>query len=104
MSDFPFGMSSDIELSFKMEGAATQVLSDIRRLRESGTKKEASIAVLVKTGGGRHLEPFLLPPIIGGDASGAMESLDTLVGQSRVPVETERKLDDLIKELIERTR
>ena len=100
MAEFAYGMASDIEMSATLDGTATDRLSDLRRLRTPGIKKQVSITALVSRPGGRQAaEPFQLPAIVDGDATSAKEQLDRLVNQSRIDANMERRLDDMIAEL-----
>jgi hypothetical protein len=68
-------MQEDVEITFTIEGAATDVLADLRALRPSGTHREASIrAVTINSANPRWWQDQWLPKIVEGDATLARES------------------------------
>ena len=106
MSQRPYGMEADIEVSFTMKGPADAVMRDIRRLRETNTHRRASVTLLAFApghGASRYREQLTLPVITEGESSGAMQQLDRLAQQSRIDANTEQQLDELIRELADRT-
>jgi hypothetical protein len=91
--------------TFTIEGAATDVLADLRALRASRTKRSARVhAITIDPTRRRWWSEEYLPTINDGDATLAKEKLNTLVRQRLVTAETERHLDEVIAELEIRTR
>jgi hypothetical protein len=96
----PWGMREDVEISFTIEGPATEVLADLRALRASHTRRKAAIRVAtLRPTDRRRVEDQYLPEIVEGDASAAKEKANSLVRQCIVTAETERHLDDVIANL-----
>jgi hypothetical protein len=99
------GMRDEIELEVTISGPADAVMRDVRRLREPGLEKRGALTTLVKHAAIRGAqERYTIPPIVAGDASAAMETLDKLANQARIGPELERRLDELIQELGVRTK
>jgi hypothetical protein len=97
MANLPFGMQEDVEITFTIEGPATEVLADLRALRAGRTQRKATIrAMTIDPTKQRWFEDQFLPIIGEGDASLAKEKINTLVRQRLVTPETERHLDEVV--------
>jgi hypothetical protein len=72
-------MQEDVEISFTIEGAATDVLADLRALRAGRTKRSARVhANTIDPTRRRWWSEEYLPTINDGDATLAKEKLNTL--------------------------
>jgi hypothetical protein len=97
VTNLPFSMREDVEITFTLEGTATEVLAELRALRVNLTRRKAIIrTVTLRPGNFRKYEDQYLPAIVDGNASAATEKVNTLVRQRLLTPETERHLDDVI--------
>ena|SRR5690349_13681893 len=90
-------MQEDVEITFTIEGTATDVLADLRMLRGGRTRRKASLRIVtINSDNFRRWEDQFLPPIVEGDASLTKEKVNSLARQRLLTADTERHLDDVI--------
>lgn len=90
---------SDIEVEFKVTGDPVSVAKALSRSGLPAVRREAFVTVSVKIPGFRGREPYVLPGIVDGRTSAALDALDKLRHQARISVEEAKRAEHVIEQL-----
>lgn len=95
--------SDPLQLSITISGNADVVMREVKRLRELDVKAEAHLAARVATpdhnGRMRRMDIIQFPVISEGEDEDALRQVDSLARQARIDANTERRMDEIIKDL-----